>query len=394
MIYLDNSATTAISREVYEAMIPFLTSEFGNPSSKYYPQAAAAKDAVEESRYWVAKLIHAKPEEIIFTAGSTESSNMIIKGVADYQKYYENKGNHIITSLVEHHATLNTCKFLNGDIYSNQDATFSLSGEPRKVDRGFEVTFLGVNQFAQVALKDFEQAIKPNTVLATFIWANNEIGSINDVNGLADVAHRHGILLHIDGTQIVGKLPVNLEKTPIDFLSLSAHKFHGPKGIGAAYIRGDDYGLPPISAYMHGGEQEHGLRAGTLSVHNIVGFGKAAELACQRIEQEEKLLWKLDQQVRQIIAQHKKLELLGDPHQHVPGIFSIIVHDNTFNNERFIKSISADFALSTGSACTAGMPSHVLKAIGRDDDVSRVLRISLSTDDTPETVSALLKNLT
>lgn len=394
MIYLDNSATTAISQEVFEAMIPFLTSEFGNPSSKYYPQAAAAKDAVEESRYWVAKLIHAKPEEIIFTAGSTESSNMIIKGVADYQKYYENKGNHIITSLVEHHATLNTCKFLNGDIYSNQDATFSLSGKPRKVDRGFEVTFLGVNQFAQVALTEFEQAIKPNTVLATFIWANNEIGSINDVNGLADIAHQNGILLHIDGTQIVGKLPVNLEKTPIDFLSLSAHKFHGPKGIGAAYIRGDDYGLPPLSAHMHGGEQEQGLRAGTLSVHNIVGFGKAAEIAYQRIEQEGKSLWKLDQQVREIIAQHKKLELLGDPHQHVPGIFSIIVHDNTFNNERFIKSISADFALSTGSACTAGMPSHVLKAIGKGEDVSRVLRISLSADDTSETVSALLKNLT
>ena len=288
----------------------------------------------------------------------------------------------------------NTCKFLNGDIYSNQDATFSLSGESRKVDRGFEVTFLGVNPFAQVALRDFEQAIKPNTVLATFIWANNEIGSINDVNGLADVAHRHGMPLHVDGTQIIGKLPVNLEKTPIDFLSLSAHKFHGPKGIGAAYIRGDDYGLPPISAYMHGGEQEHGLRAGTLAVHNIVGFGKAAELACQRIEQEEKSLWKLDQQVREIIAQHQKFELLGDPHQHMPGIFCLIVHDDTFNNERFIKSISADFALSTGSACTAGMPSHVLKAIGRGEDVSRVLRISLSADDTPETVSVLLKNLT
>lgn len=393
MIYLDNSATTAISREVYEAMIPYLTSEFGNPSSKYYPHATVAKDAVEESRYWVAKLIHAKPEEIIFTAGSTESSNMIIKGVADYQKYYENKGNHIITSLVEHHATLNTCKFLNGDIYSNQDATFSLSGESRKVNRGFEVTFLGVNQYAQVVLSDFEQAIKPNTVLASVIWANNEIGSINDVKGLADIAHQHGIFLHIDGTQIIGKLPVDLEKTEIDFLSLSAHKFHGPKGIGAAYIRGDDYGLPPISAYMHGGEQENGLRAGTLSVHNIVGFGKAAELACIHIEQEEKSLWRLDKQVRDMIAQYNKLELLGDPQQHLPGIFSVVVHDNDFNNERFIRSMSEKFALSTGSACTAGMPSHVLKAIGRDEDVSRVLRISLCADDTPQAVNALLENL-
>ena len=287
MIYLDNSATTSIAHEVYEAMIPFLTSEFGNPSSKYYPQATVAKDAVEESRYWVAKLLHAKPEEIIFTAGATESSNMIIKGVADYQKYYENKGNHIITSLVEHHATLNTCKFLNGDIYSNQDATFSLSGEPRKVDRGYEVTFLGVNEFAQVTLDSFKRAIRSSTVLASFIWANNEIGSLNDIAGLADIAHRHGVLIHVDGTQVVGKLPINLQEVPADFLSLSAHKLHGPKGIGAAFIRGDDYGLPPMSSYMHGGEQEQGLRAGTLSVHNIVGFGKAAELAFHNAEQTQ-----------------------------------------------------------------------------------------------------------
>lgn len=393
MIYLDNSATTSIAHEVYEAMIPFLTSEFGNPSSKYYPQATAAKDAVEESRYWVAKLLHAKPEEIIFTAGATESSNMIIKGVADYQKYYENKGNHIITSLVEHHATLNTCKFLNGDIYSNQDATFSLSGEPRKVDRGYEVTFLGVNEFAQVTLDSFEQAIRSSTVLASFIWANNEIGSLNDIAGLADIAHRHGVLIHVDGTQVVGKLPINLQEVPADFLSLSAHKLHGPKGIGAAFIRGDDYGLPPMSSYMHGGEQEQGLRAGTLSVHNIVGFGKAAELAFHNAEQTQKALLDLDTEVRALITQHKKLELLGNPEQHVPGIFSIIVHDASFNNERFIKSISSDFALSTGSACTAGMPSHVLKAIGRSEDVSRVLRLSLTEVDTVESVNALIEKL-
>ena len=393
MIYLDNSATTSIAHEVYEAMIPFLTSEFGNPSSKYYPQATVAKDAVEESRYWVAKLLHAKPEEIIFTAGATESSNMIIKGVADYQKYYENKGNHIITSLVEHHATLNTCKFLNGDIYSNQDATFSLSGEPRKVDRGYEVTFLGVNEFAQVTLDSFKRAIRSSTVLASFIWANNEIGSLNDIAGLADIAHRHGVLIHVDGTQVVGKLPINLQEVPADFLSLSAHKLHGPKGIGAAFIRGDDYGLPPMSSYMHGGEQEQGLRAGTLSVHNIVGFGKAAELAFHNAEQTQKALLDLDTEVRARITQHKRLELLGDPEQHVPGIFSIIVHDDSFNNERFIKSISSDFALSTGSACTAGMPSHVLKAIGRSEDVSRVLRLSIAPGDTPDAIELLLNKI-
>ena len=163
MIYLDNSATSPIAQEVFEAMRPYLQEEYGNPSSKYYLLAAHAADAVENSREWVAKLIHAKPEEIIFTCGSTESSNMIIKGVADYKKYYEKKGNHIITSKVEHHATLNTCRFLNGDIYSNQDATFSLFGKVPKVDRGYEVTFLDVNKYGQVTPESFEKAIRPTT---------------------------------------------------------------------------------------------------------------------------------------------------------------------------------------------------------------------------------------
>lgn len=191
MIYLDNSATSPIAQEVFEAMRPYLQEEYGNPSSKYYPLAAHAADAVENSRSWVAKLIHAKPEEIIFTCGSTESTNMIIKGVADYKKYYEKKGNHIITSKVEHHATLNTCRFLNGDIYSNQDATFSLFGKVPKVDRGYEVTFLDVNEYGQVTPDSFEKAIRLTTTLASFIWANNEIGSLNDMDALTAVAHKH-----------------------------------------------------------------------------------------------------------------------------------------------------------------------------------------------------------
>lgn len=393
MIYLDNSATTGISKEVYEAMLPFLSTEFGNPSSKYYEPAITAKRAVEESRFWVAKLIHAKPEEIIFTAGATESTNMIIKGVADYQKYYLKKGNHIITSKVEHHATLNTCKFLNGEIYSNKDATFSLNSFPQKVDRGFEVTFLDVNDYGQIELETFEAAIRPTTTIASFIWANNEIGSLNDINSLADLAHKHGILLHADATQIAGKIPVNTEDVPVDFISFSAHKFHGPKGVGAAYVRSDDYGLPPFSAILHGGEQESGMRAGTLPVHNIVGFGKAAEIACKTLEQQSKTLKLLDDEIREVILQNSKLELLGDPINHVPGIFSVIVHDKSFNNERFIKKIGNEYAISTGSACTAGMPSHVLQAIGHGTDVSRVLRISVSSKNTVDDVRLLLSYL-
>lgn len=393
MIYFDNSATSPIAQEVFEAMRPYLQEEYGNPSSKYYLLAAHAADAVENSRNWVAKLIHAKPEEIIFTCGSTESSNMIIKGVADYKKYYEKKGNHIITSKVEHHATLNTCRFLNGDIYSNQDATFSLFGKVPKVDRGYEVTFLDVNKFGQVTPESFEQAIRPTTTLASFIWANNEIGSLNDMDTLSTVAHNHHVLLHADATQIAGKLPINVEQTKVDFLSLSAHKFHGPKGVGAAYIRGDDYGLPPLSAFMHGGEQEHGLRAGTLAVHNIVGFGKAAELAIANQQQQMTYIQELEQAAKKIIVSNEHLELLGDSEHHLPGVISLIVNLDDFDNERFVKRMSAKFAVSTGSACTAGMPSHVLQAIGKEDAVSRVLRISLSAENTVDEVEAFLKEL-
>ena len=381
MIYLDNSATSSINPEVLDAMLPYLREEYGNPSSKYYTLAENAHRAVEESREQVAALIGATSEEIIFTCGSTESTNMIIKGVSDYKKHYEKSGNHIITSKAEHHATLNTCKYLNGEIYSNKDATFSLNGQSARVDRGFEVSFLDVNAFAQVELSAFEAAIRPTTILASFIWANNEIGSINDIDALTNMAHKHNVVLHADATQIVGKLPVDVSKTRVDYLSLSAHKFHGPKGVGAAFIRGDEYGLPPMSAFMHGGEQENGLRGGTLSVHNIVGLGKAAELAGRNMQRSLATLQKLDLEVRSFLMAQTGIELLGDPQNHVPGIISIIVRDKDFNNERFIKRVGSLFAVSTGSACTAGMPSHVLQSIGHAEDTSRVIRISLSTDN-------------
>lgn len=393
MIYLDNSATSSIHPEVLDAMLPFLKEEYGNPSSKYYTLAINASRAIEESREQVAALIGAKSEEIVFTCGSTESTNMIIKGVSDYKRYYENAGNHIITSKVEHHATLNTCKYLNGDLYSNKDATFSLFGSHQKVDRGYEVTFLDVNQFGQVIPQQFEDAIRPSTVLASFIWANNEIGSLNDMKSLCEIAHKHGLVLHADGTQIVGKMPVDVSATSVDFMSLSAHKFHGPKGIGAAYIHGDEYGLPPMSAFMHGGEQEGGYRAGTLSVHNIVGLGKAAEIARNNMQEQLIYLQKLEAEARGLLASKEIIEILGDPEHHLPGVISIVVKEKDFDNERFIKHISSKFALSTGSACTAGMPSHVLQAIGHSEDTSRVLRVSLSTENTIEQIKELFQEI-
>lgn len=396
MIYLDNSATTQIAPEVVNAMLPYLTAEYGNPSSKYYPLAVSAQQAVEESREKVAALIHAKPEEIIFTCGSTESSNMIIKGVADYQKYYEKRGSHIITSKVEHHATLNTCRYLNGEIYSNQDATFSLDGCRPVVDRGYRVTFLDVTPSGGVLPDTLENAIRPDTTLVTIMWANNEIGTINDIGTLCKIAHRHGVPFHTDATQISGKLPINMENVPVDFMSFSAHKFHGPKGVGAAYIRSDEYGLPPITAFMHGGEQESGIRAGTLAVHNIVGFGKAAELALARQDERTRQLMQIDVAARALFSKEDGLELLGDAHSHIPGLLSVIVHNDMFDNERFIQKVSDRYAVSSGSACTAGKPSHVLQAIGRSDETSRVLRISLSEissmDDVKQLIE-LLKNL-
>ena len=209
-------------------MLPYLQEEYGNPSSKYYTLAKNAQRAVEESREAVAKLIHATPEEIVFTCGSTESTNMILKGVADYRKLYEKKGNHIITSKAEHHATLNTCKYLNGELYSNHDASFSLLGSVPKVDRGFRVSFLDVNQYAQVDPSVFEKEICSDSILASFIWGNNEVGSLNNISLLGTIAKQHDVRLHIDGTQVVGKMDIDVNQLPVDFMSISAHKLHGP----------------------------------------------------------------------------------------------------------------------------------------------------------------------
>lgn len=393
MIYFDNSATTPIAPEVIDAMLPYLTIEYGNPSSKYYSLAKNARQAVDESRAQVAALIHAKPEEIIFTCGATESSNMIIKGVADYKRHYEKQGNHIITSKTEHHATLKTCRFLNGEIYSNHDATFSLDGSSHKVDRGYEVTYLDVDSYGRVLPDVLSKALRPTTTLITIMWANNEIGTLNDIETLCNIAHQHNIPFHTDATQISGKLPINVNYTPVDFMSLSAHKFHGPKGVGAAYIRGDEYGLPAITALMHGGEQELGIRAGTLAVHNIVGFGKAAEIALAHQAECTKRLQKIDAAARALFVSEPQFELLGDPDAHIPGLLSIVVRKDTFDNERFIKKISKQYAVSAGSACTAGEPSHVLQAIGRSDETSRVLRISLSDRSSLDDVRQIIDQI-
>ena len=393
MIYLDNSATSPIDEEVRDAMLPYLCEEFGNPSSKYYCKATNARAAVEEAREKVAKLIGAKPEEIIFTAGATESTNFIIKGYLDYRKYYGDGKNHVITSLVEHKATLNTCRYLNGELYSNNDPTISLFGEKKRVDRGFEASFVGVTSNGEISVEEIEKAIKENTALVSILYVNNEIGSISDVSRVSEICKSHNIALHSDLTQALGKLEIDVKKLGIDYASCSAHKIYGPKGIGAAYMKSDAYGIAPITAFMHGGEQEFGYRAGTHAVHNIVGFGKAAEIALRDMKKNETHIQKLDELLLHGIANIDGIHTTVDESKRIPGIVSLVVEKEDFHNERFIKKISEEVALSTGSACSAGEPSYVIQALGLGDKVTKVLRVSINKFTTESDINEFIKLL-
>ncbi len=393
MIYFDNSATSPVDEEVLDAMLPYLREEYGNPSSKYYCKAVSAHNAVEDARAKVAKLIGANPEEIIFTAGATESTNFIIKGYMDYRRYYGDGKNHIITSVAEHKATLNTCKYLNGELYSNNDPTVTLFGGKKTVDRGYEASFVGITETGEVLVTTIDEAIKNNTAMVSVIYVNNEIGTISDISEIAKLCAKKGIAIHSDLTQAIGKMAIDVHSLGIDFASCSAHKIYGPKGVGAAFAKSDVYGIPPITTFMHGGEQENGFRAGTLAVHNIVGFGKAAEITLRDLDANETRISSLDQMFIAGVAAIPAVSLTNKSDNRLPGIISIVIDKKDFNNERFIKRISDRFALSTGSACSAGEPSYVITALGLEDKVSKVLRISLNKYTTEEEINQLIKIL-
>lgn len=390
MIYFDNSATSPVDGEVLDAMLPYLREEYGNPSSKYYCKAVNAHNAVEDARVQVAKLLGANPEEIIFTAGATESTNFIIKGYMDYRRYYGDGKNHIITSVAEHKATLNTCKFLNGDLYSNNDPTVTLFDGKKTVDRGYEASFVGITESGEILVTAIKEAIKNNTAMVSVIYVNNEVGTISDVAEIAKLCIKKGIAIHSDLTQAIGKMPIDVHDMGLDFASCSAHKIYGPKGTGAAFIKSDAYGIPPITAFMHGGEQENGFRAGTLAVHNIVGFGKAAEIALRDLDENEKRILRYDKMLVEGLMEIDGISLTNQSDKRLPGIISIIVDKNDFNNERFIKHISDRLALSTGSACSVGEPSYVITALGLEDKVSKVLRLSLNKHTTEEEINQLI----
>ncbi len=390
MIYFDNSATSPIDPEVLDAMLPYLKEEYGNPSSKYYSKAVKASEAVEEARKQVATLLGAEPEEIIFTAGATESTNFIIKGYMDYRRYYGDGKNHIITSLAEHKATLNTCRYLNGELYSNNDPTISLFGGKKKVDRGYEASFVGVSEIGEITASAIEAEIRPNTAMVSAIYVNNETGTISDIKSIASLCRKYQIAFHSDLTQAVGKTEIRVHELGTDYASCSAHKIYGPKGVGAAYVKADKYGIAPITAFMHGGEQESGFRAGTLAVHNIVGFGRAAEIAVREADRNKEHLKQIDEKLVKGLTAIPGLALTNPTKKRLPGIVSVTVGLKDFNNERFVKEISGSLAISTGSACSAGKPSYVIKAMGLENQASKVLRISLNKYTSEKDIDQLL----
>ena len=367
-IYLDNAATTAVSPEVLEAMLPYFTQCFGNPSS-IHSTGRDARRVVDAARRQVAAAIGAQPQEIYFTAGGSESDNWAIKGTAFAKK---SRGNHIITSAIEHHAVLHTCAWLE--------------------KQGFEVTYLPVDEFGRVRVEDVEKAITDKTILITIMAANNEIGTIQPIAEIGKLAHDKGILFHTDAVQAIGAMPIDVNAMNIDLLSMSGHKFHGPKGIGALYIR---KGVK-IDQYLHGGAQERGQRAGTENLAGIVGMGKAIEIATQHLEENAARLTVLrDKLIDGILAEIPDVRLNGHRTQRLPNNVNVSVR--YVEGEALLLRLDlAGIAGSSGSACTSGSldPSHVLLAIGLPHEIAHgSLRLSLGTDTTEAEIDEVLDKL-
>ena len=351
-IYMDHSATTFVKPEVLEAMLPYFTEHFGNPSS-LYGIAQYAKKAIDTARVQTAKALGADPDEIYFTSGGSESDNWAIKGVALANR---KRGNHIITTLIEHHAVLHTCQFL--------------------AKEGFEVTYLPVDQYGLVNPVDLENAITDKTILISVMYANNEIGTIEPVGELGAIARKHKVYFHTDAVQAIGNVPIDVKGQNIDLLSLSAHKFYGPKGVGALYIR---KGVR-IENLIHGGGQERKRRAGTENSAGIVGLGKAIELATADIPgHNAKIKAMRDRLIKGVLEKIPNSRLNGHPEKRLPGNFNVSFE--FIEGESMLLWLDdAGVCASTGSACTSGSlePSHVLLATGLPVELSHgSLRLTL-----------------
>lgn len=364
MIYLDNSATTPLNKEVLKEMEPYFNEYFGNPST-LYSLGQKSKQALEEARKRVADAVNAKPEEIIFTSGGSESDNLAIKGFVFKNK---EKGKHIITSEIEHPAVKETLSFLES--------------------LGFEVTYLPVYENGIVKVEDLEKAIRDDTILITIMHANNEIGTIQPIAEIGKIARKKGIAFHTDAVQTFGKIPVDVEELNVDMLSLSSHKIYGPKGVGALYLRKNTKIIPQI----HGGGQERGLRSGTENIPGIVGFGKAAEMASENLEKDYNHLIQIrDGIIDKVLFEIPKSYLNGDREERLPNIINF--RFSAIEGESLILLLDAKgINSSTGSACSSKnlKASPILKALGLDDvDVHGSLRLSIGLENSVEDVDTV-----
>jgi len=367
-IYLDHAATTPTRPEVVEAMLPYFTDAFGNPSS-IYSYGQEARGAVEEARTEVAELIGARSEEIIFTSGGTEADNFALKGVAFAN---EGKGNHIITTSIEHHAVLEVCKFLE--------------------KRGFRVTYLPVDEYGLVVPQDVKKAITDKTILISVMHANNEVGTIEPVEEIGKIAREAGVYFHTDAVQTMGHIPVNVDELKVDLLAISGHKFYGPKGVGAMYVR---KGTKLISL-MHGGEQEKRRRAGTENVPAIVGLGKAVELAGQDMGKEaERLAYLRDKLIKGLGDKIDHIRLNGHPARRLPNNVNVSI--DFVEGESMLLNLDLEgICASTGSACSSASlePSHVLLALGvLPEQAHGSLRFTLGRENSEEDVERVLEVL-
>lgn len=368
LIYMDHAATTAVRPEVLDAMLPYFTEKYGNPSS-VYTFASRNKDVINVSRDIIADSIGAKPEEIFFTGGGSESDNWALKAAAEA---YSEKGRHIITTKIEHHAILHTCQYLE--------------------KQGFDVTYLDVDEKGMVDTGRLEASIRPDTILISVMAANNEVGTIEPVSRIGAIAHEHGILFHTDAVQAYGQIPLDVNAMNIDMLSCSGHKLNGPKGVGFLYVRSG----VKIGSFIHGGQQERGRRAGTENVPGIVGMGKAAELAVlsmnERMGRETEIR---DHMIRRIMAEIPYSRLNGHESERLPNNINIsfqFVEGETI----LIMLDMAGICASAGSACTSGSvdPSHVLTAIGLPKEISHgAVRLTLGYENTMEEGDFVVDNL-
>jgi len=369
-IYMDYHATTPVDPRVLEAMLPYFNERFGNSASRNHAFGWTAEEAVENARAQIARLINATPKEIIFTSGATESNNLALKGAAEM---YREKGNHIITQVTEHKAVLDTCKRLE--------------------KYGYEVTYLPVGKDGRVNPEDVRKAITPKTIIISIMYANNEIGVVQPIAEIGKIAKEKGVLLHSDGVQAIGKIPVDVQADNIDMLSMTAHKIYGPKGVGALYVRRRNPRVQ-LSSILDGGGHERGMRSGTLNVPGIVGFGKACEICMNEMPAESARMLALRNRLQKgLEAKLDEIYINGTMEHHLPN--NLNMSFAFVEGESLLMGIN-DIAVSSGSACTSATlePSYVLKALGVGEDLAHTsIRFGLGRFNTEEEVDYVVNRM-